>query len=84
MEKACQSLLSITQVWLPKPSQIFFLATLNGLQDLNFLTRDPTQALKVKALSPNHETTRETPQRFFNNENIHVCKGGINEAWKEF
>ena len=43
---------------------MFFLATLNGLQDLDFLTRDPTQALRVKVLSPNHETTREIAQRF--------------------
>ena len=63
---------------------MFFLATLNGLQDLYFLTRDPTQALTVKVLSPNYETTREIPQIFFNNENIHIFKGGVNKAWKEF
>ena len=41
---------------------IIFLGGLCGLQDLNSLTRDWTWAVAVKALSPNHWTTRELPQ----------------------
>ena len=35
-------------------------------------------------LNKQRETTREIPQIFFNNENIHIFKGGVNKAWKEF
>ena len=37
-------------------------AALRGLQDLSSRTRDQTRASAVKALSPNHWTTREFPQ----------------------
>ena len=39
-----------------------FLAVLHGFQALGYLTRDQTQALALKALSPNHWTTREIPK----------------------
>ena len=39
----------------------FFFATPHSLQDLSSLTRDGTLVLAVKALSPNHWTTRELP-----------------------
>ena len=35
---------------------------LHGFQALGYLTRDQTQALALKALSPNHWTTREIPK----------------------
>ena len=38
---------------------VFFLAVLCDLQDLGSLTRDWTPTLVVKALSPNHWTSRE-------------------------
>ena len=41
---------------------IIFLGGLCGLQDLSSLTRDWTWAMAMKALSPNHCTTRELPQ----------------------
>ena len=44
-----------------------FLALLHVLQDLSSLTRDWTQALAVKALSPNHWTAREFPQLHISN-----------------
>ena len=40
---------------------LFFFATPHSLQDLSSLTRDGTLVLAVKALSPNHWTTRELP-----------------------
>ena len=39
---------------------VFFLATLHGLQNLSFLTRNWTLASAAKAPSPNHWITRET------------------------
>ena len=39
----------------------FFLATLHGLQHISSQTRDRTWATAVKALSPNHWTSRELP-----------------------
>ena len=41
----------------------FFLiwAVLHGLQNLSSLTRDQIQPMAVKALNPNHQTTREVP-----------------------
>ena len=39
----------------------FLLVTLQNLQDLSSPTRDWTQALALKALSPNHWTIREFP-----------------------
>lgn len=42
---------------------IFFQGAMPySLQDLSSLTRDQTQASTVKALGPNHATTREFPQ----------------------
>ena len=41
---------------------IFSGAVPYSLQDLSSLTRDPTQASTVKAMGPNHATTREFPQ----------------------
>ena len=38
---------------------VFFLAVSCDLQDLGSLTRDWTPTLGVKALSPNHWTSRE-------------------------
>lgn len=38
--------------------------TPHGLQDLSFPSRDQTQALAVKALSPNHWATKEFPIYF--------------------
>ena len=37
----------------------------SGLRDLSSPTRDQTQAPAVKALSPNHWTTREFPVSYF-------------------
>ena len=45
-------------------SFFFCLAMPHGLQDLSSPTRDATQAIVVKAWSPNHWTTRELPRRF--------------------
>ena len=42
-----------------KISVYLFLTRLQSLQDLSSLTRDWTQTTAVKALSPNHWTTRE-------------------------
>ena len=39
-------------------------ATAHGLQDLSFPSRGQTQALAVKAPSPNHWTTKEIPNQF--------------------
>ena len=43
----------------------FFLASPYGLWDPSSLTRDQTQALAVRARSPNHWTAREFPSFFF-------------------
>ena len=51
--------------WHAKSSFIYLLAVLGGLQDLSSPTRDCTQATAVKALSPNHWTTREVPKSSF-------------------
>ena len=40
-------------------SVFFFLAAPSGLRDLSSPTRDRTHALRAKAWSPNHWTTRE-------------------------
>ena len=39
----------------------FFLAASQGVQHLNYLTRDQTQALAVKAQCPSHWTARKFP-----------------------
>ena len=39
----------------------YFIGTCHAMRDLSSLTRDRTQALAVKVLSPNHWTTREFP-----------------------
>ena len=44
----------------------FFFAILRGLQDLSSLTRDRTQAMAVKAPSPNYWTVREFPENALN------------------
>ena len=41
------------------------LARSHGLQTLSFLTRVSPWVLAVKALSPNHQTTREFPEHAF-------------------
>ena len=41
---------------------LFFLAALQGMQDLSSLTRDPTVPPAVGARSLNHWTAREVPQ----------------------
>ena len=40
----------------------FFPAAKSNLRDLSSLTRDQTQAFRVRARSPNHWTAREVPQ----------------------
>ena len=52
-----------------------FLAVLHSLQDLSSSIRDWTQAPAVKALSPNHWTTREFPMYmiFYIYTHTHIC-----------
>ena len=50
--------------WLAGLVFLFFFliwAVLHGLQNLSSLTRDQIQPMAVKALNPNHQTTREVP-----------------------
>ena len=44
-------------------NNFFFFASLWVLQDLSSLTRDWTQAVALKAPSPNHSITRELPKQ---------------------
>ena len=53
-------------------SSFFFSASLCGLQDLSSPSRDRTRALALKALSPNHWTTREFLDHFLERHNMPI------------
>ena len=61
---------------LKSPPSFFWLC---HLWDLSSLTRDWTQAVAVKALSPNHWSARESPKILFlkNSKNKVLTKSGL-------
>ena len=63
LSKGVSRVFSSTTVWRP-----LFMAASCHSPNLSSLTRDRTHAPAVKALSPNHCTTRQVPWHF-----IHIC-----------